>query len=270
LGRSKPVFDLLIKLWPLGKVLNWAAGRPLLSRLLRPFFRAEGNEAIIIPVQETIHGTESVVLPLTLLSPIISQASHRFVLDECMCRTAEKCRTYPPQIGCLFLGSGVTRISPTMGRPVTVDEALAHARRAIEIGLVPLVVHAAFDAWILGIPYRQTLAVCFCCDCCCTVRHGLRTGPPAFWETVVRLPGLSVSAGPDCAGCGLCVDLCPVGAISLVEGTARIGADCKGCGRCAALCPNGAIALHLAADEDILAQLLARIEQRTDIWTRPV
>lgn len=56
---------------------------------------------------------------------------------------------------------------------------------------------SSFDAWLLDIPYRRAIAVCFCCDCCCSVRQGLRLGPAAFWETVVRLPGLSVTPGPD-------------------------------------------------------------------------
>ena len=165
----------------------------------------------------------------------------------------------------MFLGDSAAEIAPTMGRPVDAAEALAHVQRAMEIGLVPLVVHAAFDAWVLGIPYDRTLAICFCCDCCCTVRQGLRLGPPAFWDTVVRLPGLVVAVGPECVGCGACVDACHVRAISLDDGQAHIGDHCKGCGRCAAMCPIGAITLHLAEDVDVLGHLLTQVEQRTNV-----
>lgn len=263
--RSGRVYDLILKLWPLGRTFNRLGNWPLLAPLLRPCFGSEDNEAIILPVQEAVRGTESVVLPLSLLVPLIERARACFVLDECMCRRGEGCRAYPPGIGCLFLGDGAAQIAPSRGRPAGVGEALAHTQQAMALGLVPMVVHSAFDAWVLDIPYRRALAVCFCCDCCCTVRHGLRLGPPAFWETVVRLPGLSLSVGEACAGCGLCREACPVGAISLRDGRANIGEACKGCGQCAALCPSGAITLHVEDEAAVLARLLARIEQRTHI-----
>ena len=149
---------------------------------------------------------------------------------------------------------------------VDVDKAVAHVQQAMDVGLVPLVVHSAFDAWMLGIPYHRTLAICFCCDCCCAIRQGLRLGPPVFWDTVLRLPGLTVMVGPECAGCEVCVEVCHVHAISLSDGQAHISDVCKGCGRCVAVCPNDAIIFHIADDVDVLGRLLARIEQRTDIW----
>jgi ferredoxin len=265
MSRSRHVFNLMIKVWPLGKAVNRMGNWPVLGPLLRPCFSSAGNEAIILPVQEAVRGTENVVLPFPLLTPLVARASTRFILDDCMCRRGEKCQTYPPELGCLFLGDGAAEIDPAMGRPASVDEALAHVQRAMEVGLVPLIVHASFDAWLLGIPYRRMLAVCFCCDCCCTVRQGLRLGPAAFWETVVRLPGLAVAVGDACTGCGACVEACHVGTIFVDDGTAHIGEQCKGCGRCAALCPAEAITLRLVEDVDVLDRLMERIEQRTDI-----
>jgi ferredoxin len=264
-SRSRHTYKLLIKLWPLGKVLNRLGSQPVLGPLLRPCFSADGNEAIIIPVQEAVRGTESVVLPFPLLNPLISQASARTILNECMCRRAEGCRAHPLELGCLFLGDGAAAIDRSMGHPTSVDEAMDHVQRALETGLVPLVVHAAFDAWMLGIPYRRTLAVCFCCDRRYTVRQGLRLGPPAFWDTVVRLPGLTVTASPECTGCGPCTDVCPTGAISLDGGAAQISDSCKGCGRCAIVCPAEAITLRVAENADVLDRLAVRIGRRTDI-----
>jgi UDP-glucose 4-epimerase len=265
-GHSPLTYTVIAKIWPLGKVLNQLGNWPLVGPALRPLlFGSASNEAIIIPVQEAVRGTESVVLPYPLLAALAERASTRFIKNACLCRQGERCRTYPRDLGCLFLGDGAAEINPALGRLATADEALAHAGRAMAAGLVPMVVHASFDAWMLGIPYRRMLAVCFCCDCCCTVRQGLRLGPQTFRDTVLRLPGLTVEAGPDCTGCGTCVDVCSVQAISLVDGRARMGEQCKGCGRCAAACPAGAITLHLADDVDVLAGLLTRIEQRTDI-----
>jgi len=267
MSRPRFVFDLLLKLWPLGRVLNRLGSRRLLGRLLRPCFDAEGNEAIIIPVQEAVRGTESVVLPFPLLAPLIDAASNRFILSHCLCRQGEGCETYPRDIGCIFLGDGAAEIAPERGHAAGTAEALAHARRAVDVGLVPMIVHSSFDAWLLDIPYRRTVAICFCCDCCCSVRQGLRLGPAAFWETVVRLPGLTVTTGPECTGCGTCVGVCPVGAISLDQGRACVGEQCKGCGRCASACPQGAIRLQLAEGLDVPQRLTERIARRTEIGT---
>jgi UDP-glucose 4-epimerase len=267
MSRSRVMYNLIMWLWPWGKVLNGLATVPLFGHLLQPCFGSEDNEAIIIPVLETVRGTESVVLPTELLTPLIKRASARVILGECLCRRGEACLSHSHQVGCLFLGEGATRINPAMGRTAAVDEALYHAQRAIESGLIPLIAHSAFDAWVLGIPYRRTLAICFCCECCCSIRQGLRLGPPTFWDTVVRVPGLAMYVGPACTGCGQCADVCPIGAVSVEHGKAHVAALCKGCGRCATLCPVGAISLHLDEDADPLGQLQARIERRTSIWS---
>jgi ferredoxin len=46
-----------------------------------------------------------------------------------------------------------------------------------------------------------------------------------------------------CSGCGICADICPNGAITLVGGQPSIGGDaCTGCRECVAECPTGALA----------------------------
>jgi len=64
-----------------------------------------------------------------------------------------------------------------------------------------------------------------------------------------------------CTGCGVCVPLCPYGAISLVEtedGKKKSEINpalCKGCGVCTAACPSKAITLHGFTYEQVLAQI---------------
>ncbi len=266
MARSRLFYETLMKLWPLGRFIYRLTNRRLLRPLSRPFFKALNSEAIIIPIHETIADPESVVLPYPMLVPLITHTSTRFLMNECMCRRGENCQTYPQDFGCLFLGDGATRISPSMGRLVDEDEAIAHVQQAMDLGLMPLVVHTTFDALTLGIPYRRMLGVCFCCDCCCTVQQGLRLGPPAFWDIVVRLPGLTVEVDGDCVGCGACIEPCYVKAISLSNGRARVNEElCKGCGRCLTACPTGAITLRMDEGVDTLGQLVSRINRRTDI-----
>ncbi len=265
MGRSPKTLSLIVKIWPLGDWVNRMGRWPVVGPLLKPFFRPEENETIVIPVREAVQVPESVVLPEIILRPLVERASARFILNECLCRRAANRPTCPQDIGCLFLGDGAAEIHPALGRLADGDEALAHVRRATEAGLLPQIVHAAFDAWMLGIRFRRMLAVCFCCDCCCAVRRTLRLGPPIFQETVLRLPGLLVTVGPECVGCGRCAKVCLVGAIRMENGRASISEDCKGCGRCVAACPQGAIALHLDPEVDPAGQLIARIERRTEI-----
>lgn len=44
-----------------------------------------------------------------------------------------------------------------------------------------------------------------------------------------------------CNGCGNCVDVCPVQAITMTDMKAAINNDCVECGACVSLCPQGAI-----------------------------
>lgn len=63
-----------------------------------------------------------------------------------------------------------------------------------------------------------------------------------------------------CAGCGMCVNLCPYSALSLVEKGGRTvmqvtEAKCKGCGTCGGFCPGGAIWMNHFATPQIVAQI---------------
>ena len=45
-----------------------------------------------------------------------------------------------------------------------------------------------------------------------------------------------------CTGCGACIELCPTGALTLVDGKAYLDeALCKGCEACIKACPAGAL-----------------------------
>ncbi|MGD2178025.1 MAG: CoB--CoM heterodisulfide reductase iron-sulfur subunit A family protein [Anaerolineae bacterium] len=66
-----------------------------------------------------------------------------------------------------------------------------------------------------------------------------------------------------CAGCGMCVDVCPYDAPALDQlwGVSRINPVlCKGCGACAVTCPSKAILLQHFTAEQVLAQVDALVD----------
>jgi len=55
----------------------------------------------------------------------VARASRHVVLNQCLCRRAEHCHTYPREIGCLFLGDAAGQIDDELSRALGPDEALA-------------------------------------------------------------------------------------------------------------------------------------------------
>ena len=132
MGRSKRSFDFLMMLWPLGKVQSRAAQQPVLGRFIHADVSPDHNRHIIIPVNRVVSGTESVVLPPDVLEALVVRASRHVALNQCLCRRAEHCHTYSRDIGCLFLGDAAGQIDDELSRALSPDEALAHARQAVE------------------------------------------------------------------------------------------------------------------------------------------
>jgi len=57
-------------------------------------------------------------------------------------------------------------------------------------------------------------------------------------------PLVAVVDTEKCVACGLCVGMCPTGAIDVNEIAHVDGAKCTGCGQCVCDCPQSAISLH--------------------------
>jgi Pyruvate/2-oxoacid:ferredoxin oxidoreductase delta subunit len=202
---------------------------------------------------------------MLVLAPLIERASGVAIMHECICRRGMKCGTYPRNFGCLLLGNAVDELPAYLGRKVTPEQALAHAERAIEIGLVPLVIHDAADAWMWGLDFTKMMNICFCCNCCCDVRRGIRNRTPGFFENIHRLPGLAVIVDARCDGCGKCRDICLASAIEIRNDRAVIGSDCKGCGRCLSACAQNALSMSLASPSEMVGLVLEKYERRTDV-----
>lgn len=228
---------------------------PLGSVAAHTLFR--GDAMIYLPkepvvVHERVGGEGSMVLPSEVVDHFIEQASHLWLMNFCLCRTADHCQDYPHELGCLFLGPAVLQINPALGHLVSKEEAHAHIRRCREAGLVQLIGRDRIDSIWMGVhPSRQLMTICNCCPCCCLFRI-LPDLSPVISQKITRMPGVQVRVGEECIGCGKCTrGVCFVQAITLQNGRAVISDECRGCGRCVEVCPHSAIHLSLPQNGSI-------------------
>jgi ferredoxin len=102
---------------------------------------------------------------------------------------------------------------------------------------------------------REVNFICNCCGCCCEAMIAARRfGMLDPVHTTSFLPHI---ADELCNGCGKCVDLCPVEAMTLVSANdprrpkkrrAELDADlCLGCGVCTRVCPTNGLWLEARA-----------------------
>ena len=207
----------------------------------------EGDDIYYLPRDNVIHVNQelpsfaSTPLPSRIIDTFIKKANHAWIMNKCICRDASKCKEYPIDLGCLFLGDSVVGINPSLGKKVSKEEARAHVQRCRDAGLVQLIGKNRLDASWLMVPEATLLTICNCCPCCCLWRM-LPALHPDLSANVKKLDGVSIRVTDGCTGCGACEKgICFVDAIQVVNGKARISGDCRGCGRCASACPGHAI-----------------------------
>jgi Pyruvate/2-oxoacid:ferredoxin oxidoreductase delta subunit len=213
-------------------------------------------------------GATNIVLPSQVIDHFLRRSRYIFIMNACMCRESNHCKDYPHELGCIFLGRGVTRIPENMGRRATADEAIEHMRKAREAGLVHLIGRNKIDSvWLNTGPKEELLSICNCCHCCCLWKM-LPDMNDLISSGVSRIPGLEVRVLYDrCTGCGACVveNICFVRALSIREGKAHLDEmRCKGCGRCVEFCPGGAMEISLA-DPDYFEKTVRKVDPLVDI-----
>ncbi len=85
---------------------------------------------------------------------------------------------------------------------------------------------------------------------------------PSLLRGQAEPPRYASRVNPDrCVRCGLCVAICPHGAITLTaDGAVSDPAFCQACGLCAAACPSHAVELNNFTDKQILSQVEVAFE----------
>jgi heterodisulfide reductase subunit A len=116
-------------------------------------------------------------------------------------------------------------------------------------------------------PVDSLVTGIYACGCALSpkdVRDTVSDGLGASAKAALFLKGDYVTTSPEkayviadsCNGCNACVPVCPVNAITMQEGKAKINPfQCTGCGACIPVCPKEAIDFKNSTAKQILASL---------------
>jgi len=261
---------LLKKTFPNVKLIAKLTNLPILGSLIDYLLFRE-DDIIYLPqdrsikVDQSLGEYDEVVLPSQVLKHFIEKAKHHWVMNFCICRSSMKCKDYPIELGCLFLGDAVLDINPQLGKLVTKEEALEHLKKCEEARLVHMIGKNRLDAQWLGVkPGEKLLSICNCCQCCCLWKVSPILAPK-IGNKIKKMKGVTVKVSEKCNGCGICIKgYCFVDAIHLINEKAFITQDCRGCGRCISVCPHGAIDLFIN-DENYIMKSIEEIEEVIDV-----
>jgi UDP-glucose 4-epimerase len=240
-------------------------GKVPVLRSLHPWMSPAKNSMSYLPINQNLEQPTSTALPPQVVFDLIERASVHVRMDSCGCRTAHHCQSFTNEVGCLFMGESALEVPAGASRRITKEEAIEHARKAIDLGLVPLTGKVRVDNFLMMTPDRnRLLTVCFCCHCCCMMRSFRHIPPSQLDQVISPIEGLSVEVTEDCVGCGTCVEYCVFGAISIQDGVSVHNDQCRGCGRCAANCPQEAVRISLANPnfvEDVESRIESYLEE---------
>jgi len=203
--------------------------------------------------EETVDDKSLYVLDYERATEVIKTASHIGV-GTCYCRhkkehVGEACDA-PMEICMTFNNTADSLIRHGYAKRITEDECLDLLKVAKDHNLVQF-----------GENVQNNVAfICNCCSCCCEALVGARrTG----FSQSIRSNFIASVTDELCVGCGKCVEVCPMGALSLIskfdvkkyKKVAILTAEnCIGCGVCVNVCKPEAIEMK-ARDKKVLTPI---------------
>jgi len=212
-----------------------------LARLFEDYYRQAFGQSLqvrpavhrVVPVGESVRqGLET--RPFESVAAILAEAK-AWGVNDCICRKQQALLGKPcghPIDICMVVSQtpGAFDNSPEV-HALTLDQAMATLRRAAEAGLVHSVTNNQKGVWY----------ICNCCTCGCAVLRGIRD---LGLGSVVAPSGFVCAVDADvCVACGLCVDRCQFGALSMDIIAQVDDQRCVGCGVCTLACPDKALSL---------------------------
>ncbi len=203
--------------------------------------------------EETIEDKSLYVLDYERATEVIKTASHIGV-GTCYCRhkkehIGEACDA-PMEICMTFNNTADSLIKHGYAKKITEEECLDLLALAKKHNLVQF-----------GENVQNNVAfICNCCSCCCEALIGVRRTGSAH---SIRSNFIANVIDELCVGCGKCIEVCPMEALSLiskhnVKKNKKLAIltpeNCIGCGVCVNVCPTDAIEMN-ARDERILTPI---------------
>jgi electron transport complex protein RnfB len=226
----------------------------------KTWMRGKTRDLRTIPVSESVDDT-SQVMPYENAEQVILSAKY-IAVSDCMCRKLKGLTGNPcsrPSEVCFHFGSGTHYfVENGLARYIKQAEALDILKKGVQASLVCQMSSS-----------QNPTAMCMCCDCCCGPLQAFkRYDKPA---EMINSSFFSRVSEDDCTGCALCMDHCPMDAIS-VDDVAVVNPDrCIGCGVCAVACPAGAVKTYrkdkereFIPERDIVAATMAIYRQRRE------
>ena len=262
---SRPVWQVNIIKKLFNKIFLFAriTWIPVIGKLIERWLFYK-DDVIFIPINTTVTQQDNIVLPSEIVRHFIKQAGFLWIMNECLCRSAEQCKSYPVELGCVFLGDAAKDINPALGRPATVEDALKHIEKCESAGLIHIIGRNRIDTVWLNIgPSHKLMTICNCCECCCLWRI-LPFMNTSISNNIKKLEGVQVRVTERCIGCGTCAGICFVKAISIIDKMAVVSDFCRGCGRCVRGCPQNALEMSITRP-DYFSENINRLSGIVDI-----
>ena len=226
--------DEMTQLWLEFEETDYPALLELVTQIKMPSFMR------VIPINETIT-SKNQVLSFEDAAQMLANA-YNIAVTTCVCRKLMK-RCDGPLDVCLQINKGADyTLKRRTGRKIDLAEAMDILKLSEEAGLVHMTENTQ----------GRNNVLCNCCSCCCEM---LRFATDTRTKGVLAPSRYLAEVDEiECTACGMCVDICPVEAISLDgENPARVdNQGCIGCGLCASVCPTDAISLKDIRSEDFI------------------
>ena len=189
-----------------------------------------------IPVMQAIPIT-SEVLPYMQIEEII-RSKKDIAVRNCVCRQEQqligKGCSNPIETCMTFDGAARSTVENGIGRMISVEEAMDIIEEAQIKGLV-----------LQPSNSKNPIVLCICCSCCCGVLRHIKADPNP--GSLVANPFVTNYDQLKCISCAVCVDICPMEALTLDDlGYINFAQNrCIGCGLCVGVCPSSALQLVL-------------------------
>ena len=187
-----------------------------------------------IPIQQSLNPEAQAVLPHDRMDTVLNNAQ-RFALAHCPCRVeaglmGRSC-DHPLEVCLKFDRMADYLIEQELGREISREEARQIVNNAAHVGLVHFVDNAA----------GKVQHNCNCCGCACWNVGSIRRRKIPRDELMAVY--FTRQTDPDaCIGCGQCIEICPVDAITVKSELAIVDNQwCIGCGVCVNRCDYDAI-----------------------------